>query len=337
MRARADSRPRFLARFLLYLEQNRLGWAGRQELREMQVYGIRHVTTYRYKQPVAFGEHRMMFSPREGHDQHLLDSSLTILPEPSSLRFHDDALGNRVGSARFDMRADTLIFDSRIRVALSRSHPAGFNIEDRAQSIPVAFQADELDDLGLFMTRQHVDPQGSLEAWARSFLRPDRPTPTVELLIGMINGIRRGLSYVRRSEKGIQTPAVTLQQGSGTCRDFTELMIEALRSLGLPARFVSGYLYVPDRDRHEVHGGGSTHAWVQVYLPGAGWIDIDPTNAILGNEGLIRVAVAREPSEALPLYGSFSGFPSDDLGMEVTVKVTREESFEAEPSLLQRA
>lgn len=303
----------------------------------MPIYSVHHVTTYRYKQPVVFGEHRMMFSPREGHDQHLLDSRLTVRPEPASLRFSDDALGNRVGVARFEMRSDTLVFDSRIRVKLSRSHPAGFNIEDRALSLPVSFETDELDDLGPFTARRHVDPDGRLESWVQSFLRPAKPTPTLELLTALIHGIRRGLVYVRRSEKGIQGPAETLQRGSGTCRDFTELMIEALRSLGLPARFVSGYLYVPERDRHEVHGGGSTHAWVQVYLPGAGWIDIDPTNAILGNEGLIRIAVAREPSEALPLSGSYSGFPSDDLGMEVTVKVLREDSSEAEPSVVLRA
>jgi transglutaminase-like putative cysteine protease len=302
----------------------------------MPVYSVHHVTTYRYKQPVGFGEHRMMFSPREGHDQRLLDSSLTILPEPSSLRFSDDALGNRVAVARFDVRADTLVFDSRIRVTLSRSHPAGFNIEDRALSLPVAFGAEELDDLGPFMARRHPDPDGRLEAWTQAFLRFDKPTPMLELLTAMIHGIRRGLTYERRVESGIQGPSETLARGAGTCRDFTELMIEALRALGLPARFVSGYLYVPARDRHEVHGGGSTHAWVQVYLPGAGWIDIDPTNAILGNEGLIRIAVAREPSEALPLYGSFSGFPSDALGMEVTVKV-REDAAEAEPSAVLRA
>lgn len=84
--------------------------------------------------------------------------------------------------------------------------------------------------------------------------------------------------------------------------------------LGLPARFVSGDLYVPWRDSFEIHGGGSTRAWLQVYLPGAGGIDIDPTNAILGNEGLIRTAVVREPSEALPLHGTFSGSAAEDLG-----------------------
>lgn len=299
----------------------------------MPDYSVHHITTYRYKAPVGLGEHRMMFSPREGHDQHLLSSSLAIHPEPESLRFSDDALGNRIGIARFEGRADTLIFDSRIRVRLSRSHPAGFNIEERARSLPVVLAADEREDLAPFMTRRHLERSAGLEEWARSFLRPDRPTPTLEMLTGMIHGIHRGLTYVRRMEKGIQSPAETLRLGSGTCRDFTELMIDALRSLGLPARFVSGYLHVPERDRKEVHGGGSTHAWVQVFLPGAGWIDIDPTNAILGNEGLIRIAVAREPSDALPLYGSFTGSPSDDLGMEVSVKVEREDFSEAEPSV----
>ncbi len=303
----------------------------------MPVFSVRHVTTYRYRHPVAFGEHRMMFTPRAGHDQRLVDSTLDIMPEPASLRFSDDALGNRVGVARFGVRADTLVFDSRIRVELARSHPSGFNIEDRALSLPVAFDAEELDDLGPFMMRRYPDSDGALESWAQSFLRPDKPTPTLELLTAMIHGIRRGLTYERRVESGIQNPSETLRRGIGTCRDFTELMIEGLRSLGLPARFVSGYLYVPARDRNEVHGGGSTHAWVQVYLPGAGWVDIDPTNAILGNEGLIRVAVAREPSEALPLSGSFSGFPADNLGMEVTVKVVREDSAEVEPSTVLRA
>ena len=174
-------------------------------------------------------------------------------------------------------------------------------------------------------------PAALSKRWAQRFLRDGSPTPTLDLLTAMIRGIRGGLVYVRRVEKGIQTPAETLALGSGTCRDFTELMIEALRALGLPARFVSGYLYVPARDRGEVHGGGATHAWVQVYLPGAGWIDIDPTNAILGNDGLIRMAIARDPSEALPLSGSYVGADDDDLGMEVMVKVACEDAAAMEP------
>jgi transglutaminase-like putative cysteine protease len=114
----------------------------------------------------------------------------------------------------------------------------------------------------------------------------------------------------------------TLKVGSGTCRDFALLMMEAVRSLGLAARFVSGYLYSPGRDRGGHVGGGSTHAWVRVYLPGAGWVEFDPTNGIVGNRDLIRVAVARDPGQALPLHGTWTGFPSDSLGMAVEVSVT---------------
>jgi transglutaminase-like putative cysteine protease len=99
-------------------------------------------------------------------------------------------------------------------------------------------------------------------------------------------------------------------------------MMEAVRALGLAARFVSGYIYVPDRDGPTRLGGGSTHAWCQVYLPGAGWVEFDPTNGIVGNADLIRVAVARDPGQAIPLTGTWYGEPGDDLGMTVEVQVT---------------
>ena len=110
---------------------------------------------------------------------------------------------------------------------------------------------------------------------------------------------------------------MTLALGRGTCRDFALLMMEAVRCLGMAARFVSGYLYVPDKDGTTHFGGGSTHAWCQVYLPGAGWVEFDPTNGIVGNRDLIRVAVARDPRQAVPLSGTFSGSRSDSLGMDV--------------------
>jgi transglutaminase-like putative cysteine protease len=102
------------------------------------------------------------------------------------------------------------------------------------------------------------------------------------------------------------------------------LMMEAVRSLGLAARFVTGYLYVPEDRRSERVGGGATHAWLEVYLPGAGWIEFDPTNGIVGNHDLIRVAVARDPRQAVPISGTWTGFPSDYLGMTVEVEVTAE-------------
>jgi transglutaminase-like putative cysteine protease len=134
--------------------------------------------------------------------------------------------------------------------------------------------------------------------------------------------IKESFGYARRHERGTLAPLTTLDLGRGSCRDLALLMIEAVRSLGLAARFVSGYIYVPDRDQGAVLGGGSTHAWCQVYLPGAGWVEFDPTNGIIGNRDLIRVAVARDPAQAVPLTGTFYGEAADELGMSVEVQVT---------------
>lgn len=134
-------------------------------------------------------------------------------------------------------------------------------------------------------------------------------------------GSHARFTYLRREEPGTQDPISTLQMGTGSCRDFALLMMEAVRSLGLAARFVSGYLYVPAKDGGHV-GGGATHAWVEVYLPGAGWMEFDPTNGIIGNRDLIRVAVVRDPRQAVPLSGTWTGDPSDLIGMDVEVDVT---------------
>ena len=146
---------------------------------------------------------------------------------------------------------------------------------------------------------------------------------TGKLLMTLCYAIRESFAYQRRAQAGTQPPLFTLHQRQGTCRDFALFMMEAVRALGFAARFVTGYIYVPGRDGR-TRGGGSTHAWCQVYLPGAGWIEFDPTNGIVGNRDLIRVAVARDPYQAVPLYGTYDGRASDALGMEVQVNVTTE-------------
>ncbi len=142
----------------------------------------------------------------------------------------------------------------------------------------------------------------------------------MKILRAMTEGIREEFIYTRRAEKGVQTPEETLQTRKGSCRDFAVLMIEATRSLGVAARFVSGYIFVPNSGG--VAGGGATHAWVQAYLPGAGWIDFDPTNSIVGNRNLIRVAVAWTPEQVLPLWGTYTGSAAAFQGMDVSVRVT---------------
>ncbi len=169
--------------------------------------------------------------------------------------------------------------------------------------------------------RQYLDPEHQLDKWVRRFVRYGQRTDTGELLMTLTYAIKESFTYAKRFERGTQDPLLTLNSGKGTCRDFAVLMMEAVRALGFAARFVSGYLYVPS-DRSEEHvGGGNTHAWCQVYLPGAGWVEFDPTNGIVGNRDLIRVAVARDPRQAIPLQGSYFGAAADYVGMSVSVDV----------------
>jgi transglutaminase-like putative cysteine protease len=291
----------------------------------MTLLAVSHVTTYRYRQPVSFGEHRMMFRPRDSYDQKLLDARLAITPEPSSVRWVHDVFGNCVTIADFaGGEAEAIRFESSIWLDHSPSNTPDFQIEDTAKTYPFAYSAEEMSDLAPAIARQHPDPEGDIERWVRRFLRKGRPTDTGMLLMTLTYAFKESFTYERRSEPGTRPPALTLKLGRGSCRDLALLMIEALRALGLAARFVSGYLYVPTRDGPRYRGGGSTHAWAQVYLPGAGWVELDPTNAIVGNRDLIRVAVARDPAQAVPLSGSYYGAANDFLDMTVEVRVRSE-------------
>ena len=290
----------------------------------MPVITVRHVTTYRYKQPVAFGEHRLMLRPRDSHDQKLIEARLAITPQPLDLYWVHDAFGNCVAIARFAGRAAELRFDSLIRLDHASGNALDFRIEDYARRYPFTYGADEIPDLSRAIERQYLDPQREIDGWARQFLRHDGRADTVEMLTAMTHAIRANLTYVAREESGIQDPTKTLRQASGSCRDFAVLMMEAVRSLGLAAHFVSGYLHVPEGGAG-ARGAGATHAWLRVYLPGAGWVEFDPTNGIVGSRDLIRVAVVRDPRQAVPVSGSWIGFPSDALGMRVEVAVSAAE------------
>ena len=285
----------------------------------MTLLAVRHVTTYRYKRPVAFGEHQMMFRPRDSFDQKLIDATLAIAPAPTGIRWMHDVFGNCVAIAAFDAPAAELCFESNIRVEHSPANAPDFQLEDYARTYPFSYSLDELPDLAPLIERQY--PSREVKSWARRFVRKGRPTETGALLMTLTYAIKESFAYERRAETGTREPALTLKLGRGSCRDLALLMMEAARALGLAARFVSGYLYVPSRDGPAHVGGGSTHAWCQLYLPGSGWVEFDPTNGIVGNRDLIRVAVARDPSQAIPLYGTFHGEPADELGMTVEVSV----------------
>jgi transglutaminase-like putative cysteine protease len=195
-------------------------------------------------------------------------------------------------------------------------------IEAYAATCPFSYTSSDLVDLNRFVEQHYPDPNREVDLWARRFLNTGGPTGTLAMLTDMTQAIKRDrFIYLARDAEGVQTPVQTLHLRSGSCRDFALLMIEAVRALGMAARFVSGYLYSPLTDNGGNVGGGATHAWVQVYLPGSGWMEFDPTNGIVGNRNLIRVAVVRDPSQAVTISGSWKGAPSDFLGMSVDLSV----------------
>ena len=304
---------------------------------------VRHLTVYRYSEPVGLGEHRMMFRPRESHDLRLLKSNLKITPAPASLRWIHDAFDNSVAVATFEGETSELQFDSTVTLEHFETALPDYPLEEYAETYPFRYSDEELPDLGGALAHRY--PCDEVKLWVKQFLEqpgtigpsgkaPGGKTGTMDLLRAITLGVKKDFVYTRRVEKGVQSPSETLRSRRGSCRDFAVLMMEAVRSLGLAARFVSGYIFIPSAipsaspgavavaEAGRMLGGGATHAWMQVYLPGAGWVDFDPTNSIIGNRNLIRVAVAWDPKQVLPLWGTFDGPASAFLGMQVTVSVT---------------
>lgn len=290
---------------------------------------IRHITIYRYARPVRIGRHRLMFRPRDSHDLRLYRATLTISPPAASIRWLHDVFGNSVTIAEFSAEAAELRFQSDITLEHYGLDTPDFPIEEYARTYPFSYSNDEIPDLARMIERHYPDPEHKVDNWAKQFAAPEQDAKggqvqTQPMLERMMLAIKTGFVYAQRIAEGTQTPVETLDRGEGCCRDFSLLMIEAVRSLGLAARFVSGYQYDPAIDNGIVDppASGATHAWVQIYLPGAGWVEFDPTNGIVGGKNLIRVAVARDPRQALPLAGEWTGSAGDFLGMEVSVVVT---------------
>ncbi len=290
----------------------------------MSVVTVRHKTVYRYARPVQFGTHRLMVRPRDSHDLRLLDTALLIQPA-ASVRWHHDVFGNSIAIASFADAAAELVVDSTIRVEQFPVAEQELVLDVYAQRYPFSYSTEEIPDLARYIERSYADPWHKIDTWARWFVEGDRSRGTLDILTAMTRSIPYQFAYARRDEMGTKTPVETLESSSGNCRDFALFMMEAARSLGLAARFVSGYL-CSERlgGGARIVGGGETHAWVQIYLPGAGWVEFDPTNALIGGNDLIRVAVTRDPSQAIPLGGTFIGAPGDFLGMSVEVNIALE-------------
>ena len=284
-----------------------------------QVLRIVHTTTYRYDRPVSFGPHLLMLRPRDGHDMWVEEAFLTISPK-AKVRWYFDTFGNSVAEATFTRPADQLRIVSELHL---RRYPVGHRIAGQARhETPYPFQYSDEDavDLARYMMLHDPQDHAVLTDWLdRAF--PRRAQSSVVLLRRLSDTIHHELDYSARFEMGTQSAAETIASGQGTCRDFALLFMEAARILGFAARFVTGYLH----DAGGSVGGGSTHAWADVYIQGEGWIEFDPTNRIIGGAELIRVATTRAPEQASPISGSYAG-NAEFLGLDVSVEVTSEDT-----------
>ena len=286
--------------------------------------GVTHATIYRYRVPVRLLPHRLMLRPRDSHDLRLLETKLTVSPPAARTRWAHDVFGNSV--CYLDFAPETVTQELRIVSTLEVNHyptRSALPLDPTAVSFPFGYTSEEVPDLARSIERHFPDPERMVDAWAHRFLNTHGPTDTVQMLTAITQAIRAEFRYEGRQAEGTNDPRQTLASGAGACRDLALFMMEAVRSLGLAARFVSGYLY----DERQVHGGspvvggGATHAWCEVYLPGAGWVEYDPTNGLVAGRNLIRVSVARTPQQAVPIGGSFLGPEGAFGGMAVDVQV----------------
>jgi transglutaminase-like putative cysteine protease len=281
---------------------------------------IRHKTTYRFHTPVSPGPHRLMLRPRESRDLRLISSNVVVKPA-AVVTWAQDVFGNAVATATFQTTSTCIVFDSLAELQLAAVAWPVFQIATSAIFYPFRYSDDEWTDLGALTVPQYPDGAGRLRSWTQQFVRSN-PTDTLALLKDLNAGVSQAIHYQSREDEGTQAPVDTLDRGWGSCRDFAVLFAEIARSLGFGARIVSGYLYNPDQRSTGWSDAGSTHAWAELYVPGAGWITFDPTNRSVGGFNLVPVAVVRNIQQAIPVSGSFIGMTDAFAGMTVEVVVT---------------
>lgn len=281
----------------------------------MQRYKILHRTYYNFPAAVQLGPHVLRLRPREGHELHIESAVLEITP-PATLRWHRDVEDNSVATATFDTPTRQLVIESEVIIQQFNESPLDFLVADYAIDYPFAYSPEDRDVLSPYMNGADHTASDPLTVWIANFWQPDEAIQTYALLQRLSTHIQQTLTYQIREEPGVQAAADTLSRGTGSCRDFANLFMEAAQRLGLAARFVSGYLYAePSAVNY-----GSTHAWAEVFLPGAGWKGFDPTIGKIVGTDHIAVAVARLPESVPPVAGSFAGPPgaSLDVGVWVT-------------------
>ncbi|MFO0891589.1 MAG: transglutaminase family protein [Isosphaeraceae bacterium] len=275
---------------------------------------LTHVTEYHYREPVSFGPHRAMIRPREGHDLHIESSRLIVEPR-ADVRWYRDIYGNSIAIITFQEKADRLRLFSEMDVDLYEDTPIDCVVDPLAQSYPFQYDASEQIEIVPYRLPSYPHDGPAVLEWLRDIYVPGQKISTFDLLNTLNTRIFEKFAYAHREEHGVQLPCRTLALGSGSCRDFAVFMMEAARHWGFAARFVTGYIQMAEGQH------GATHAWTEIYIPGAGWRGFDPTNNKLAGPEHVSVGVAREHEKASPLSGSWHGPPGAFDRMHVSVQV----------------
>jgi transglutaminase-like putative cysteine protease len=279
---------------------------------------IVHRTAYHYLKPVLFGPHTALMRPREGHDVHITRARLEVEPD-ASLRWYRDIYGNSIAILTFpqEQRSNRLVLSSEVDVDLYDDPATDWGIDPMAQSYPFQYDSDEQVEIVPYRLPSYPHDGHAVQRWLRNLYEPGQFTSTSELLNTLNTQIFKSFRYVRREEAGVQAPCQTLALGTGSCRDYAVFMMEAARHWGFAARFVTGYIQMGEGQH------GATHAWTEIYLPGAGWRGFDPTNNKLAGAEHVSVGVARDHEKACPLHGSWKGPRGAFDRLEVSVQVFR--------------
>lgn len=280
----------------------------------MQRYKIIHRTYYNYSTEVSLGPHTLLLRPREDYELRIESFALKTTPL-STLLWHRDVEGNSVAIAKFDVPTAQLVIESEVVIQQYNEAPLNFMVADYAMVYPFAYQPDDKVLLSPYMTLAEHETIEVVNTWIATFWQSSEQIQTYTLLQRIAAHIYKTLTYQVREEPGVQTARQTLTCGTGSCRDFALLFMEAARCLGLATRFVSGYLHAPLMS----HIIGTTHAWAEVYLPGAGWKGFDPTIGKIAGPDHIAVAVARLPESVPPVAGGFFGASGSLLDVGVWV------------------
>lgn len=287
-----------------------------REATAMRRLKITHKTEYQFFNTVTLQPHRLLLRPREGPEVHIESSALRIVPA-NRVKWHRDVLDNAEAVVEFLESTQLLSITSEVVIQHYLENPFDFLFEDYAVNYPFHYLPMDSVDLIPFLQPVYPEDEGAIRNWLALMSLGQPAMPTYALLDLINQAIANRFTYCAREEPGVQTPGQTLAWGQGSCRDFAALFVETCRYLGLGSRFVSGYAHAPATE----HWSTTTHAWAEVYLPGAGWIGFDPTNGEVAGGRHIAAAVARHPEAVPPVSGSFIGLTGSGPTLVVDVRV----------------